>query len=377
MKLLAGTTEWPAVDPSAKSPWLWTARQDLFWIAGGASLLFALVAAPISIAVAGASAALVTGFAHLGLVCNYPHYAVTYQLIVRERGRARSSFLWLLGSIPAALGLVAFGVVEPSIILPLVRVYLTWSAYHYAAQHFGIASMYQARAGRALAQLEKRGLQIAFVAMALHLIIVLNAEGNLGSDAAFGLRGGATATRALLPAWTYGIGVAAVVIGLAAYVLVERAHRRRTGHGLREASRLLFAANFVWFVVPFVQLPGTSGPWVGADVAMWLPFALPFFHCAQYLGVCGWRARISGAIKPALYFAGLVGIGYLLFDATIVGLDKVSGLGDQRATLLIAAVVNIHHFFLDGLVWKARRRPAAAAPSLPVAAQSAAEQRAA
>jgi hypothetical protein len=41
--------EWPAVDTRKPGLWLWSARSDLFWIAGGASLLFGLIAAPVTL----------------------------------------------------------------------------------------------------------------------------------------------------------------------------------------------------------------------------------------------------------------------------------------------------------------------------------------
>ena len=354
---------WPAVDPKA-GRWLWGSRHDLAWVAGAASLVFGLVAVPLTLAVPAASALLVTAFLHLGAICNYPHYAITYQLIWRERGRARSSYLWFVASTPVFVALVVYAAFFDRTLISLVnRVYLTWSAYHYAAQHFGIAAMYQARAGRAVAPTEKRALQIGFVAMALHIGLLLNMEQGLGPGAVFG------ASRAafgwLLPAAAYPVAVAAAIVGIGAYAFAERRHKARTGSGLGLACRLLFVTNFTWFVLPYVHLPGSNGPWIGESVATWLPYAQPFFHCLQYLGVCGWRARTTGSIKPVYYFMTLVAIGLLLFEAGTYGVGAMAGLAQAEALLLVPAVLNIHHFFLDGLMWKARRRPAPAQAEAP------------
>jgi hypothetical protein len=355
-KLLEGGTVWPAVDPKGPSPWLWNARQDLLWIAGVGSLLFALVAVPITFAVPSAGSLLVVAFLHAAVLCNYPHYAVTYRLIVDERGRARSSYRWLLATTPLVFVLVAAGAARPALIGPLVRVYLTWSAYHYAAQHFGIAAMYQARERRPLVPREKRALQVGFVAVAVHLMVLINMFRGLGTENMFG---SVSAGGGLLPSSAYPFAAASALVGVIAYVLAEVLHKARTDHGLGTPARVLFAANFVWFVLPFVHLPGRDVPWGGAALAEWVPFALPFFHCAQYLGVCGFRARTAGPMRPAFYSLSLVAGGLLLFEATTRSLPYMSAIDYDESLMLVPAVINIHHFFLDGLMWKTRRQPTA------------------
>mgnify|MGYP000852628910 CR=1 FL=1 len=356
---------WPAIDPKTAGVWLWTSRKDFFWIIGGGSLLFAALAVPITLAVPKASDLLVVAFLHAGALCNYPHYAVTYRLIVDERARARSSYLWLLASTPVALFLLVFGVLAPWAISPLVRVYLTWSAYHYAAQHFGIASMYQAREKAPLAPREKRALQVGFVSVALHLMLLINTYKGLGSENVFGAATIARGAMTLLPSNAYPFAVAAAVVGVASFALAESWHKQRTGHGLKTSARLLFLTNFVWFVVPFIHLPGRNGPWGGLAIAAWVTFALPFFHCAQYLAVCGWRARMSGPMKPVFYYMGLVFLGLALFEGIAWLMPRVSHATEVQTLMLVPAVLNIHHFFLDGLMWKSKRaaKPSAAQPT--------------
>lgn len=369
MNLTRGTIEWPAVDPKA-GPWLWNPRQDLVWVVGLGSLLFGAIAVPLSIAVPAVSALLVTAFVHLGVICNHPHYAVTYQLIWRERARARSSYLWLLASTPIAVALVFYAAFFNHPLIGLLnRVYLTWSAYHYAAQHFGVASMYQAREKRALAPTEKRAVQVGFVAVALYIMLLLNMQHGLGDGTVFAGASRGSAFGLMLPAAAYPFAVAVAAIGVVAYAIGEALHKKRTGAGLGREARLLFAANFAWFVLPYVHLPGAKGPWIGESVATWLPYAQPFFHCAQYLAVCGWRARTTGGIKPVYYFMTLVAIGLLLFEAGTYGIGALARLDEAQAILLVPAVINIHHFFLDGLMWKAKRKPAAASAS-PAAPQA-------
>jgi hypothetical protein len=365
-----GTVIWPAVDPRA-GRWLWGSTHDLIWLAGAGSMIFALVAVPLSLAVPVSALLLVKMFVRLGAVCNYPHYAITYQLIYRERARARSSWNWLLWSTPVFIAFTLYAAfVNPKIIGFINRAYLTWSAYHYAAQHFGIASMYQAREKRPLPPNEKRAVQVGFVAVAGYIILLLNMENGLGATSAFGATISNGFDAFMLPASLYPLAVVAALIGFTSFALGELWHQKRTGHGLAREARLLFATNVLWFVVPYVHLPGATGPWTGETISTWLPFALPFFHSAQYLAICGWRARTTGAIKPIYYFITRMVLGLLLFEGMTWGLWHVVRIEEAQALLLVPAMLNLHHFFLDGLMWKAKRKPKEAAAAQSVAAES-------
>ena len=127
--LTRGTIVWPAVSPrEPRGLWLWSRGHDLAWIVGVGAFVFAALAVPITLLVPVSAGALVTAFMHMAVLCNYPHYAATYQIIARERHKAPGSFRWLVWSSPIAALAVALGVAWPWLIGPIVRLYLTWSA---------------------------------------------------------------------------------------------------------------------------------------------------------------------------------------------------------------------------------------------------------
>ncbi len=358
--LTRGTIVWPAVSPrEPRGLWLWSRGHDLAWIVGVGAFVFAALAVPITLLVPVSAGALVTAFMHMAVLCNYPHYAATYQIIARERHKAPGSFRWLVWSSPIAALAVALGVAWPWLIGPIVRLYLTWSAYHYAAQHFGIASMYQARAERPLAPRTKRALQAAFVAGAVAMMLFLNTRGGLGVPDAFGVAYGAPGMWQL-PARLYPLAVAFGVASLVLWGVAEKLARASSGAGLVFPARALVLTNFAWFVLPYLRVPGHDAPWIGATVGVWLPFAIPFFHCTQYLGVTGFRARTTGAVKPAYWFAILVALGLALFEGLRLLPPLTGRVGEGEALLLVPAVLNLHHFFIDGLIWKRARRPVTA-----------------
>ena len=122
---------------------------------------------------------------------------------------------------------------------------------------------------------------------------------------------------------------------------------------------MLALTNFVWFVVPNIWLPGANAPWLGARLAFWVPVAIPFFHCAQYLGVASDRARAERPIRPILWISALVALGLLLFEATTWTLPRVTWVDASQAALIVTSILNVHHFVIDGVMWK-RAKPAVA-----------------
>lgn len=362
-KATRGTIVWPGLSGKPTSKWLWSRNVDMLLIGGVGSLLFAAVAVPLSLLWPGANVLILTGFLHIGVLCNYPHYAATYHLIYRERQKQPRNWNWLLVSIPMALVALGAGIAKPWLLGPLVRLYLTWSAWHYAAQHFGVACMYSARDGRVLQDREKRVLLFGFGGVSVSMMIVANSENGVGSENPFGaaLYGKAIA---LLPEQAYWASLVVAAVATGAAVLAHRMVKARTGRGLDSTVWTLFLVNVAWFVLPYPRLPGAHGPWMG-QLAMWVAFFPPFFHCAQYLGVSGWRARTSGSVKPIYAFMTLVFIGLLLFEGVTALVPRVTSLSHEEALMLIPPILNVHHFFIDGIIW--RRPKNAAGPNRPVA----------
>ena len=340
--------------------WLWSERIDMLWIAGGASLLFGALVLPLSYLWAGFGPVVVATVLHLGVIVNYPHYAATYELAVRERTKRPRAFRWLVGTSPLMFAVAAAAVRWPALfVMPLLRVYLTWSAFHYAAQHFGIASMYSAKGGRPLVPREKRPLQASFVGVAIYMMIALNmidAQTLPGTMPSYGVMG------AVLPRAMYPVAVAVLAASAAAFVLGNARLRTRTGRGFDGSVWLLALTNCAWFVVPNIWLPGANEPWLGELFAFWVPIAVPFFHCAQYLGVAADRARSEEPLRPVLWMSSLVVLGLLLFEATVWGLPRITSVAASQAVLIVTSILNIHHFVIDGVMWKrstaARLKPA-------------------
>ena len=358
------TVVWPAVGGPGTG-WLWNRRADLFWIAGGGFFLTAAVLTPLSL-LPGAGVWITSLFLHLAIVCNYPHYAATYQLIVRERHGKPGPFFWLLVSTPLMIGLLLVAGFHHELVwAPVMRLYLTWSAHHYAAQNYGLAALYSMRFGQGLTDGEKRPLQAAFLGLGAVMMICAN---TLGGDATLAARivgvdrNAEYIPIAAFPPWAYHAAMLLAIASFGAFLWARQKVVARTGKGFRPAVWLLFATTAAWFVLPNVRMPG-GGTWMWPSLTLALFGAPPFFHCAQYLGITGHRSRWTGDVKPIWLFAMLVGVGYLLFHGPVPLLKAVLPLDSAHAILLLLAVINLHHFWMDGLMWRRPKKAPAPAPA--------------
>ena len=348
---MAGPIVWPSTAGAPQGRWLWNRNVDVLIIGGALYFPFALVAIPTAFLVKGFGAFMVAFFLHMGLAVNQPHYAATYHLIVKERAKQPRVFKWMIGSLFVMVPITVACIHWIDVLLsPVTRIYLTWSAWHYSAQHFGIAAMYSARNKRPMQDREKFPLQVAFVGVGIFMMMSLNLI-DPSSAGAFGATGARALDAKQSFAWAYPLGLFVVVVSVIAAGISHVRIKQRTGKGLDGMAWLLLCLNFFWFVIPNL-LVGKNNLWGHPEIALWFPYALPFFHCMQYLGVTCHRTRAGGDVRPILLLVLLMGIGWFVFEGYSYGVQFAGRIADDKAFALVMALANIHHFWLDGMMWK-------------------------
>lgn len=297
-----------------------------------------------------------------------PHYGATLIRVYENRSDRRAyafGAVWmtllLAGVFIASLHSVLLGSL-------LVTVYLTWSPWHYSWQNYGIAVLFLRRRDIAISGAAARLLRLSFHAGLWLVWLALHGEASLGNYAPGAIRGDALRILPLgIPA---GPRDAAIVVAGIAYL------------GATAGAVALLLRSAPWRkLIPTLLMLLTQGLWFGIPVLVrhfgWFSSIEPLSiehatytfmwiamgHGTQYLWVSAYffnardrqrrygrflfRSLAVGAAAwtlPALAFApGL--IGSIPFEA---------GLG-----LLVASVVNIHHFIIDGEIWKLRSKPIA------------------
>jgi hypothetical protein len=323
---------------------------DAFFLGPGASLLITTVVFAMRAGGARAEAwatALVVG---LTWVFIGPHYAATYR-------RAYSSFAivrahpWVtLAAPPLLLAAAALAVRHPyGFGVVYFGAYVAGTGYHYSGQSLGLALLYPLRQGTPLVGIEKRLIAAPLYVSWILTLLALYGEPQRGRNAAFafvrGLYQGPP-----LPLSVMVVGLVVLVGSLAgvAFVAVRRARR---GVPLPWQTYAVLATQLLWFTV-------------GAYSVLLNTMLVPVFHSIQYLAFTGWHAyraptrprwqRIAFFVVPAAL------LGLAIFPGSFNVLTQGRPYLDMFfMTAAVATFINLHHFLLDGRIWR-MREPAVA-----------------
>jgi hypothetical protein len=248
------------------------------------------------------------------------------------------------------LGAVAASVWQPEWVAPyFIVVFLIWSPFHYSGQTIGITMLYARRGSFQMGRWQRLALS-AFVYSTF--IVSLTHSSNLSPM----IRYGVTIPVIHVPTWFDAMMIAVMCLGATVFIyfIYEWWRSQR-----RLPPLIIFLpaiAQFIWF------LPGRQ-------TAMFFEF-IPMFHSLQYLYIA-WamqiglrighpskvesRSILNETLRWALsnYIGGLllfIALPWMLFW---IHLPLVLTAG------IVIAAVNIHHFFVDGVIWKLRNVGAA------------------
>jgi len=293
----------------------------------------------------------------LALAFNYPHYMATlYRAYHTQSEFARYRIFTL--HLTVLLALVAVVSHAWSAIVPWIfTVYVTWSPWHYTGQNFGLLMMYARRNGVAPTDRERRALYSAFLAS--YLLLFISFHTGPSNDPLILSLGLPEAVAG--PARAVLLAVFAAVGALALLRMVMRAGL--PGLPAMLAPFMLFAAQLVWFVSPAIAEWATGAR---LPQARYSAGVLAIMHSAQYLWVTSYYARreaeasSGGGWRPWSYAATLVAGGIALFVPGPWVASYLLRFDFTTSVLIFTAVVNIHHFILDGAIWKLRDRGIAA-----------------
>jgi tetratricopeptide (TPR) repeat protein len=287
-------------------------------------------------------------FYGLALFFNYPHYMATlYRAYHREEDfqKYRIFTVHITALIALTVVLSHFWLRA----LPFIfTVYLTGSPWHYSGQNYGLFMMFARRAGAKPSETERRALYLAFLVS--YLILFTGFHTGLSSDLLFISLG--------IPETISGVArtvLAIVFVGLSGFGLLRL--RRQVGWRAMLPSLMLFSTQFFWFLLP-AALSAVKGP--NIPQSRYSTGVLAVMHSAQYLWITSFyaqreaRAENAARVRPFAYFAVLVAGGIALFIPGPWVASRLFHYDFTTSFLIFTALVNIHHFILDGAIWKLR-----------------------
>jgi len=344
-----------------------------FLLVGGATPLLFLVSWLLQRTLGLSSADLAVGFlffygAH---VINDPHFAVTY-LLFYESARARA-FGGAFAPLQRVRYLVA-GLLVPAVLVVwaatalatrsafslglLIQSMFLLVGWHYVKQGFGVMTVLAARRGVRFSPRER-------------LVILVHCYAGWAY------------------AWAspYDPGREVEEKGV---VYTTIAHPR----GLERLTLVVFLASAVWLfavlarkwrregqlpiVTPLVALLSSIWIWsIYSSIDPLVVYAIPALHSLQYLYFVWllkgneareregppWFER-AARVRIGLLAVSALGLGWLLFHGAPAALDdflvprrsRFTDLGPTPYFAALFAVVNIHHYFMDYVIWRRDNR---------------------
>lgn len=308
---------------------------------------------------------------HAAHVINDPHFAVTYLLFYRNVKRralggefqgAQRARYWVAGAlVPAALLLWAGGALAAGSARGLgwlIQLMFFLVGWHYSKQAFGILMVLSARRGVRLEEGERR----AFLA---HSFAGWAYAWASPADPGREVEEKGVVYTSLAHGSGLELGTKIVFYLSAAVLLGVLLRRLRRGAPLPPAAALAGYLVGVWLWTVYTSL----------DPLM--VYLIPALHSIQYLYFVGLlrgnEARLAEGPpsfgRPAKEQLGLLALGagalgFLLFHGAPALLDGWRAARTPRVTLLtgdlgptpylaaILAVVNIHHYAMDSVIWR-------------------------
>jgi hypothetical protein len=291
-------------------------------------------------------AAVIETAATLSIFVNYPHFSATVYRLYQSPDNIRQFPITAL-CVPVLISAaMAASVWQPHYVAPyFITLFLFWSPFHYSGQTIGITMLYARRANFEIGRWQRLALS-AFVYCTF--IVSFTHAYSLGSMIRFGVKIPIIQVPPWFDAMSIAVMCAAALVFL--YFVFKWALKHR--HVPPPIVLLPAVTQFVWF------FPATQSK-------IFYEF-IPMFHSLQYLYIA-WAMQLGlRAIQPpgartspsilneSLRWAlkNYVG-GMLLFIALPwmfywVHLPVITTAG------IVIAAVNVHHFFVDGVIWKLR-----------------------
>lgn len=304
----------------------------------------------------------------LVLLFGAPHYGATYLRVYENRSERRRYAVFAVHATVAMALLFVAGLHSPLVGALLLTVYLSWSPWHYTGQNYGLAVMFLRRRGVSLDPLTKRLLHASFTLSFLLAFAVMHESGGAASDTPvdYTLADAAEGRVRFLPLGIPREVARILLLGLGAGYLAAlgaaavRLLRRAPAADLLPTAALV-TTQALWFSAPFALRHWQVS--TGIEPLDW-QFRSHYFvwiaagHAIQYLWICTWYARSAPRWRGVPAYLGktfLAGPAVWALPLIVFAPWALGSFFYEGAVLLVlASAINIHHFILDGAIWKLR-----------------------
>jgi hypothetical protein len=329
---------------------------DLFVIGGLLTLPIALF---VTSAAGSATAFIGLTLPVILLVCNNAHFAAsTVRLYTKPHSYEDFPFLTMGLPLLTFVTVGAFVMLADHIGHHLQALYLTWSPFHYAAQTFGLSTMYCYRSGCKLDRGEWWALRIVCLFPFLQSLLTGAPVGlGLGWIVPYHVIANDELTLGILRTALTTLNWLSFGGPILMFAWIAVRSRRRSIAGAAGASRpglplislCLMLGNASWWVL--------FAYW---DAQIWATI----LHGLQYLGIMAIFHSRDQVTRPGNRHGRGYHVVALLLMCTALGYALfqcwprayvLAGFGKVESMFMVIAAINIHHFIVDAYVWRIRK----------------------
>jgi len=296
-----------------------------------------------------------------------PHYGATLLRVYEQRSERRAYAFFTVWISLVLAALYVGGLYSAALGSILLSLYLTWSPWHYTGQNYGVTLLFLRRRGVEITPHTKRWIYASFLLSYGLTFLAIHGAAYSGDYAPIDYEGSTYRFLRMgipTPWWAYAwavLGAGYVVsIAMAARDLLRRATRASD----LLPSALVVLVQALWFSLPPLgrELGLLSGldpfkPNNAGFVFIWVAVG----HAAQYLWITTYYAGPKGGGARLRYYARCVFAGSAIWSLPAIlyvwsGLagSRFGGVNGEDVGVLVAAMVNLHHFIIDGAIWKLR-----------------------
>lgn len=283
----------------------------------------------------------------LAWVVNWPHFSASSVRLYHSRSNIAQYPVTAIAIPFLILAAVVGTFLAPATAgAAFLKLYLLWSPFHFSGQSLGITLIYARRSGLSPGRLDRAVLGGFFMVSYFRLI--------LGQETIGGVNALAGLVYPLweIPSWPAQVaGIVELLLGVA--VLVGFTLRSRAaGRALSPIILLPALAQSVWFEAG-ARMPAFN-------------LLVPLFHSLQYL-LIAWAMHLREqtessptptprrfVLRESLRWAGLNFVGGAALFWILPAAVKACGAPPVPTMAVLYAAVQIHHFFVDGVIWKLR-----------------------
>ena len=236
----------------------------------------------------------------------------------------------------------------------LATIYLYWQWFHYTRQSYGIMRFYSRKSGEATTS-DGRLTTWALYLLPLWGILYRSYQRPpefLGMEVKY------------IPTNEYMVyGVGAVALGVLAYWLAQQVVAWRQGR-LPVALTLYMLSHFTIFFVGYVAIDDITFGWLVINVWHNTQYILIvwMYNTNRFKNGIDQKHRLLSAISQTrvlntiAYFLVSLLVTTVFYGIIALVLQMEAFAAIPLAAIIIYQTINFHHYIVDGLIWKRKRR---------------------